>query len=279
MSKRQYATPFSILHAVSLLSHRSRISKFARAINQVVDSSSYVIDIGTGSGILAMIAARAGARKVSAIDVNKESIEYARNAAIYNGYIERIEFLELHYADYFPDECADVVICEMLSSMMLVEQQIHACSHAVKHLLKKGGIILPQQVSVYITPVECDALWNRYTIEGLEFPKIPQTTNPGECKDLADLVEIGNFDLSKVNLEKLSKQVSFKIAESGILHGLVGMFECKLHNDIFLNLEDGWKELFIPFVNPISVEQNEEITIGIEYIPGKYDTLQIVVEI
>ena len=278
MSNRRYATPFPVLHAVSLLSHRSRISKFTQAISQVVDNSSYVIDIGTGSGILAMIAAQAGARKVSAIDLDHESIKYARRAAQYNGLLDKIEFTEIHYEEYFPEERADVVICEMLSSMMLVEQQINACSHAVKHILKKDGIILPQQVSIYIIPVECNNLWNRYQIEGFKFPKVPQTANSGECKDLANLVRIHDYDLTSVNMEKLSEHVRFKITDSGIIHGIVGMFECQLYNDIILKMEDGWRELFIPFTNPINVQQGEEIAIGIEYIPGEYDTLQVVVE-
>jgi len=279
MSNRLYATPFSVLHAVSLLSHRSRISKFSEAIYRVVNQSSYVIDIGTGSGILAMIAAKAGARKVTAIDVNHESIEYARKAAAYNGLEDKIEFLETHYEDYISKERADVVICEMLSSMMLVEQQIPACTHAVKHLLKNDGVILPQQVSIYITPVECNDLWKRVEIEGFRFPKVPQTTKAGECKDLADLVKVHDFDLTAGILEKLSKHVSIKITENGIIHGLVGMFECQLYKEVFLKMEDGWKELFIPFTNPINVQQNEEITIGIEYVPGEYDTLHVDIEL
>ena len=83
------------------------------------------------------IAAQSGARKVTAIDVNRDSIRYAKEAAIKNGLDTNIEFLETHYEDFHPSEYADVIVCEMLSSIMLVEQQVHACAHAARHFLKQ----------------------------------------------------------------------------------------------------------------------------------------------
>ena len=65
MTPLRYATPFSLLHAVSLLSHQSRIRKFARVLQQIITPESYVVDIGTGTGVFALLAARAGARPAS----------------------------------------------------------------------------------------------------------------------------------------------------------------------------------------------------------------------
>jgi type II protein arginine methyltransferase len=278
MSNRNYATPFSVLHVVSLLSHKSRISKFASAIRQVTVDTSYVIDVGTGTGILAMIAATAGARKVTAIDINRESLNYARKAAFSNGIDTNIEFIETHYEDFYPDERADVVICEMLSSIMLVEQQIPASRHAVKHLLKHDGIIIPQQVSIYAVPVEAYNLWTRFQTESFQFPSVPQTSHPDEYTDLADLAEIRHFDLIKENNEHVDEQVRYRILKEGTIHGLIGMFECQLYKDITLNMEDGWKELFIPLENPINVQPGNEIVFNIDYYPGRYDSLTVSVE-
>jgi ribosomal protein L11 methylase PrmA len=101
MTRKEYATPFPVLQAASLLSHTSRIRKFHEAIYRVVKSDDYVIDIGTGSGIFAILAAREGA-KVTAIDVNQESLAYAREAARLNGVEENIEFVHTHFADFSP---------------------------------------------------------------------------------------------------------------------------------------------------------------------------------
>jgi predicted RNA methylase len=245
----------------------------------MVNHTSYVIDIGTGSGILAMLSAQAGARRVTAIDMNSNSIKYARKAALLNGFDGKIEFLDTHYEKFQPIEYADVVICEMLSSMMLIEQQIHACSHSVKHFLKRDGVILPQQVSIYVVPVESSELWQRFEIGGLDFPKVPQTVDSTQYSDFAELSKIHVFDLSVENLEKVNERVRFKVFETGIIHGLVGMFVCVLIDDIILKMEDGWRELFIPLEKPINVKQGDEVVFNIEYTPGKYDTLHIQTEI
>ena len=63
MTEKKIATPFELLHAVSLLSQRSRIEKFAAALQRVIRPGMKVADIGTGSGILALLAARLAAFK------------------------------------------------------------------------------------------------------------------------------------------------------------------------------------------------------------------------
>ena len=179
-----------------MLSHRTRIQKFRQAITKIVKSDHQVIDLGTGSGILAILAARQGAR-VIAIDANAESLKYARAAAERNGVMKNIEFVHTHFSDFCPEEKADVVLCEMLSSIMLIEQQIPASRYAVKHLLKPNGKILPQQVKLFVIPVQNEILWNRFNIKDLKFPRIPQTADTKQSIDLADLQELEKFDLTK----------------------------------------------------------------------------------
>ncbi|MCK4565972.1 MAG: 50S ribosomal protein L11 methyltransferase [Candidatus Thorarchaeota archaeon] len=279
MSKKEYSTPFPILQAVSLLSHRTRIQKFRQAITKIVKSDHQVIDLGTGSGILAILAARQGAR-VTAIDANSESLKYARAAAEQNGVVENIEFVHTHFSDFEPEEKADVVLCEMLSSIMLIEQQIPASRYAVKHLLKPNGIILPQQVKLFVIPVQNEILWNRFNIENLKFPRIPQTANMKQSIDLADLQELERFDLTKDSDQPLSidKHLKFEIVQSGTAHGIIGMFESKLYDDITLTMKDGWRELFMPLPESVDVKVGTRLDVRVSFKPGEYDSLIIEIE-
>jgi predicted RNA methylase len=275
MTQREYATPFSVLHAASLLSHTSRIRKFQEAIRRVVKSGYYVIDLGTGSGILAILAAKEGAR-VTAIDINRDSLRYARAAAELNGVANNIEFVQSHFADYLPTEQADVIICEMLSSIMLVEQQIPASNYAVKHLFKRSGHIIPEDVRLFICPVQNEIIWNRFEIGGLEFPRIPQTAEPGQSIDLADLSELAYFDLRRhTEHTKIRKAIEFCIIQDGTIHGLQGMFESNLCEDIVLSMEDGWRDLFMPLQSPLEVKAGNKLRVEISFTPGEYDSLQI----
>jgi predicted RNA methylase len=279
MSEKEYATPFPILQAASLLSHRTRIQKFRQAITKIVKSDHQVIDLGTGSGILAILAARQGAR-VTAIDANAESLKYARAAAELNGVVENIEFVHSHFYDFKPEEKADVVLCEMLSSVMLIEQQIAASRYAVKQLLKPNGKIIPQQVMLFVIPVQNEILWNRFHIEDLKFPRIPQTAERGQSIDLADIQELKKFDLTKDSDQPLSidKHLNFEIVQSGTVHGIIGMFESKLYDDITLTMKDGWRELFMPLPESVDVKAGTRLDVRVSFRPGEYDSLNIEIE-
>ena len=265
-----------MLHAASLLSHRSRLSKFQRALQKVVRPESRVVDIGTGTGVLALIAARAGAKSVTAVDVNRESLNYARKAAEINGLSQRVSFIEAHFEDYVPEEQADIVVCEMLSSMLLIEQQVQACAHAAKRILKPGGIILPASASVYAVPVECHSLWERFGLLDLEFPKVPQTLGKGDAKDLSDAVLIAKFDFSTPDIPaEVNEMLEYTIVEDGVLHGLAGFFKSLLYENITLGMDDGWRELFLPLDEPIGVFKGARVSIQLRFKPGKFDSLKL----
>ncbi|MHA1741957.1 MAG: 50S ribosomal protein L11 methyltransferase [Candidatus Thorarchaeota archaeon] len=279
MSDREYATPFPMLHAASLLSHRTRIGKFSEAIRRVVDADSSIVDIGTGTGVLAMLAARAGARRVIALDINPESIEYARRSARLNGLDRRIEFVVGHYRDLVLDELADVVICEMLSSMMLVEQQVPACGFAVRNLLKRNGTVLPQSATVFVVLAECRTLWNRFSVEGLRFPRLPQTVSPNEARDMSDAVELAHFDFtSPESPERIDRRIEFVVNEDGTVHGLVGFFQSTLYGDIRLEMADGWRDVFLPLPHATNVSPGDTLAVRIEFVPGRVDTLRLELE-
>ncbi len=276
MTDRKYATPFAMLHAASLLGQRSRLNKFRQAIQEVVKAGDYVVDIGTGSGILAILAVKAGADRVTAIEVNPESLHYAKKAAQMNGVEKVIEFFEGDFSDFVPDKKADVVICEMLSSMMLVEQQTPASFHATQKILKPDGVILPKEVTVYIVPVECIEIWERFQYEGLQFPRVVQTVTHDAARDLADMGILETFDLRNLKQDAtIDKILHFSAVDKGTIHGLVGVFESKLFEEIHLKMDDGWKQLFIPLTQPIKVVAGDNVSFRISYQPGKYDSLSI----
>ena len=239
----------------------------------VVKANDRVIDLGTGSGILAILAAKQGAR-VTAVDVNQDSLTYAREAARQNGVADRIEFVHSHFADFTIGRRADVVICEMLSSMMLIEQQVSASSYAVENLLKPSGHIIPEEVSIFVVPVQDEIQWNRFQIDDLSFPRVPQTVERGESEDLADLLELAHFDLRVPNPDaKVDRSLDFRIVQTGTVHGLVGMFECRLHGEITLTMDDGWRELFLPLPRPVDMRAGQTLSARVAFRPGEYDSL------
>ncbi|MGY5864502.1 MAG: 50S ribosomal protein L11 methyltransferase [Candidatus Thorarchaeota archaeon] len=276
MTDRDYATPFTTLHAAMLLGQKTRLAKFSEAIQRTVSTDDYVVDIGTGSGVLAIMAAKAGARRITAIDVNRESIEYAREAAAMNGVNDKIDFVKGHFSDFVPDERADAVICEMLSSIMLIEQQVSACAHAVENILKPEGRLIPQQATIYLVPVESQMMVDRFDFKQIRFPKVMQTINPDAAMDLADARVLTELDFTKpVSDSQIDETLTFQVISDGVIHGLVGLFESRIVEDIVLKMEDGWQQLFLPLIHPVKVEKGDEFTVKVTYNPGEYRSLVI----
>lgn len=69
---------------LDMLLDKHRVNAFQKAIDQAINTGDIMVDIGTGTGILAVFAARAGAKKVYAIDQNKTTIEWAKEMARVN---------------------------------------------------------------------------------------------------------------------------------------------------------------------------------------------------
>jgi len=70
-----------------------RTGAYAEALRRAVKAGSVVLDIGTGTGIWALLACKFGARRVYAAEPG-DAIHVAREIAAANGWSDRIEFIQ-----------------------------------------------------------------------------------------------------------------------------------------------------------------------------------------
>ena len=106
-------------HAPMLADHL-RNDAYQAAIEKAVDGSSRVLDIGTGSGLLSMMAARAGAESVLACEVSKVIADVAGEVIAANGYDDKITVVnmkstQLKVGEELPER-ANVLVSEILGS-------------------------------------------------------------------------------------------------------------------------------------------------------------------
>jgi protein arginine N-methyltransferase 1 len=136
----------------TLLADRVRTLAYQEAIEAGVRPGDVVLDLGCGSGILSLMAARSGCRKVYAVDRSRAMIEQAREAARRNGLDARIEFVRARFADLELPEKVDVIVHELIGGRFWDEEMLAAVARARKRHLKRGGRLLPQRLDVLVAP-------------------------------------------------------------------------------------------------------------------------------
>ncbi|HEX4961576.1 MAG TPA: 50S ribosomal protein L11 methyltransferase [Thermoanaerobaculia bacterium] len=132
---------------VRVLSYRSAIERQAKGLT--------VVEIGCGTGILSLFAARAGARKVIAIEESAIAQTAAKMFAA-NGAADSIELRVTNSRNVELDEPADLIIHEILGVDPFEEKLLPVLDDARRRLLKPGGRLLPYRLEVCCMGVERD---------------------------------------------------------------------------------------------------------------------------
>lgn len=112
-----------------------------------------VLDIGTGSGLLAMMAARAGAARVIACEANPVLAETARAIIAANGFADTIEVHACHSGMLDRDLLgygADMVVSEIFSADLLEEGVLRSLEHARAELCAPGALFIPDNASIRV---------------------------------------------------------------------------------------------------------------------------------
>ena len=137
----------------AMLDDRTRTSAFLEAIAATVKPDDVVLDIGTGSGILALAAARAGARHVYAIEAT-DAADAASAAARDNGFEDRITVIRGWSTRVSLPERATVLVTETIGVEPLEEAIEEIAADAHRRHLAPGARIIPAAVESWAVPVQ-----------------------------------------------------------------------------------------------------------------------------
>jgi predicted RNA methylase len=165
------------------LADAPRVNAFARAIAEVVEPGQVVVDLGCGTGILGLLACRAGAARVYAIDGGPMA-EVAHGIAAANGCGDRVTIVRGHSLDVILPERADLVISDEMGRFGFDGGILEYFADARRRFLKANGRFLPSALSLWIAPIEREdaaahaAFWS--TRPG-GFEAIPAAWRPGTC--------------------------------------------------------------------------------------------------
>ena len=141
-----------------MLADAVRINMYKRAIEKLIGPDDVVLDLGTGTGILAFFAAKQKAKKVYAID-HSDFINIARKIAKHNN-LQNIEFIKSHSRNFKTDVLFDVILHEQIGDYLFNENMIQNILDLKNRLLKPNGRIIPGRFELFLEPVMLQKSFN-----------------------------------------------------------------------------------------------------------------------
>lgn len=194
---------------------------FEKAIREAVRPEHMVLDVGTGSGILALLAAKAGAKKVVALEFDPFVAGIARENFKQNGFADTIELVtgDARTHRFPPGTHFDVVTMEMLSSGMVDEMQVQAANN----LLEQGAasaetVFLPGRQETLISLVNAD-----FKLFGLHMKMILHVWRIFKDIRVAELtapVTLNDVHFNEKNDELFDRTIRLKILKSGVVNSV-----------------------------------------------------------
>lgn len=228
-----------------------RVSKYREAIMKSKDTfkDKIVMDVGSGTGLLSLFAAQAGAKHVYAVEASEGIYELSKaiikankledKVTIINGVIEEIEL---------PDNVTkvDIIISEWMGVYLLHESMLKSVLYARDKWLTADGLMYPSLAYLYVCPVEMETYltenlnyWSDY--QGLDFQPIAkiyrqlliekplvETISTSQLID-DDKKIIASFDLKTVDASELESiqqyNINFVASKKCNLHGFAFWFD------------------------------------------------------
>ncbi|MBK8725022.1 MAG: 50S ribosomal protein L11 methyltransferase [Holophagaceae bacterium] len=139
---------------ILMLEDRRRTALYIEAIRATVRPGDVVVDVGTGSGVLAVAAAQAGARHVYALEA-RPIADAAQAFFTGSGFGDRITLLRGQSTGLELPEKADVLVAELIGNEPLGERILEVTADAVARLLKPGARLVPSRLRILATPWTC----------------------------------------------------------------------------------------------------------------------------
>ena len=288
---------------VRMLDDRDRTARYVAAIRNVVVPDSIVVDIGTGSGVFAVAAALAGARRVYAIEAGR--IAAAATALIDgNGVADRVRLVRGRSVDVELPERADVIVSEVIGREPLEQRVLEILLDARERLLKPDGRFVPRALEMHALPVsipqaEVDEMdftpaaaarwqgWYGIDFSALVHVRLPRVAfkNPDAVRrwtPLAPAATILDVDFLTNAETAVDVATTTNATERGTVNAGVITFDLDLdEGNVFTTRldaapeRDAWRQAVF-FVPPFEVAPGDEIALSYRYrVPGVWPGLEV----
>lgn len=241
-----------------------------------------VLDIGCGTGILSIFAAKSGAKHVYGIEY-ADIADYAKVIVKQNNLEDKVTILKSKVEETeLPVPQVDIIVSEWMGYFLIFESMLDTVLYARDKWLKKDGYILPDKASINIAALEdCEYkgdqvdFWNNVYDINMSCLKPTVLSAPlvEECPRRAinsSICRVFDIDLYTVKKEDLdfSSQYELTFSRDDMFSGIVAWFDTefskvpnkfKLSTSPFLKTTH-WKHTIFYTKDDTPVKKNQTIT-------------------
>jgi protein arginine N-methyltransferase 1 len=256
-------------------SDANRLDGFARALARAVKPGDRVLDLGAGTGLLGLLALRAGASRVYAVEATR-LVELTRRVFAANGFADRVVVIRGHSLGVSLPEPVDVVVADQLANFGVEAGILEDFADARARHLAPGGRLVPDRLDLWLAPVasprawESVALWEKRPA-GLDLTPVREaaanaiqsvTLEPGElvaAPSVAASLELGAPPSS------VALAAGFVARSAATVHGLGGWFSAHAAGELVVTNTPGAPaairrpNVFLPFREPVEVRAGEAL--------------------
>lgn len=267
-------------HFVGLNYHRVmledevRMDAYRRAIQAVVRPGDRVLDLGTGTGVLAFWAAQAGAARVWAVDP-APVLSVAERVGRANGF-DVVRYVQADSRALVLPRPVDVLVTECMGNFFVTDELAPVLRDAARHV-RPGGAVVPHTIRLRVAPAWLPTFrevtfWDDEP-GGIDFsaaaPFALNRTYVLRAEPellVAPAAELARFPLLAAP-DRIAGEVVFEAAAARTVHGFLGWFVAELAPGIELDTRPGvrthWGQLLFP-VAPFAVRPGDRLSLRVE---------------
>ena len=269
----------------AMLNDQERNLAFQKALEKTVTPQTRVLDIGTGSGLLALMAARAGARQVTACESLPVMAQMARRIVEQNGMAQRITVVAKPSQDLKLgqdlDQPADLLVTEIFDAGLLGEKIIPTIMHARQHLLTPKATIIPRAAQVKARLVQSRELWLKDrvpdTVAGFDLSPFNQFSNAlyfsapvarFQHQWLSEPFNLFHYDFTNDLALEQKALLKIRATQNGTCHAVVFWFKLHLDQEISLETKPGrgghWAQAVQALPKPVRLSKGHTLVLLVE---------------
>lgn len=268
----------------SMLNDTVRNTAFQKAIADQVTATDRVVDIGAGTGLLSILAARAGAKSVDAFEAHPDMAGVAVRTIEISGVANRIALHKTMSVNVsmLPDDRRDFLLTEIFDCALIGEGILPSLRHARAELLRGDYRAIPRAATLYGALLSASHIRQLNEVSracGVDVSGLNHLQTKGHFPVrlatwphalVSDPQTLLHLDMLEEPPAQAGWDVVFTAEDDETVDGLVAWFDMDLgaggHITTHPTAESHWMQAFVPFPEPVPVRRGDQVNVRLAVI-------------